>query len=149
MKNADAKFRAGIPLMLISLLLAGCSLLSGLRQDPVACTLMGCLSTLDVNMYGLPADAFTFHITLPDETEFTQECANGEPSEFAGSGEIRCRTGGVTVVGISPDEAIVTISWEGGVMESEIFPVYEQFQPNGPDCPPICLTGSAAVTVAP
>lgn len=126
------------------LLLSGCDLL-----PPLSCTEMGCSSGLLVEISG-PAEAFA-------PGDYTVEIEGTEPCTFTiGSIEDceRCIVastcdashvdGGEQEQLLLYIEALegpraITLERDGTVLLEDSFePVYEEFEPNGPGCPPVC-----------
>jgi hypothetical protein len=48
---------------------------------------------------------------------------------------------------VAPAQVNLRLIWDGGAIERNLTPAYETFQPNGPDCPPACRSGSVTIVV--
>ena len=102
---------------------------------PQACTLIGCVDGLSVEVSGLTSSGpVTVVVTAPDGSSrsATVTCAGSScPFQFAN---------------FSP--ASVTIDVTAGSQSRQVTrqPEYQLTRPNGPECPPECRT--ARVTVA-
>jgi len=93
-----------------------------------ACTQIGCDDGINVQVSDERPDSLSLTIYLDDETEAFDSivCTNQEPSCVL-------RTGGIT-----PETVTVEIKWDTEEYRQIFTPEYESFQPNGPDCPPVC-----------
>jgi hypothetical protein len=110
----------------------------GVACSPVAlnCTDIGCTTGLRVAIQGTPAESFTITATAPESEPQVIECSPANP----------CRL-------LFPDytPAQVTITYESATTTVEqMFEVgYERQRPNGPDCPPECLTATVTIKLEP
>jgi len=115
-----------ITVLLLLTLSAGCDKM-GIGGDQ-ACTQIGCDDGINVQLSDERPDSLSLTIYLDDETEAFDSivCTNQEPSCVL-------RTGGIT-----PETVTVEIKWDTEEYRQTFTPEYESFQPNGPDCPPVC-----------
>ena len=112
-------------LSVVILAVAGCG------SNPVtACTALGCFSGLRL----------TFDRQPDAETVITIEVdVGGIPWVVRCGVDTDCSTG-LSLPDFFPESARVRItSPAGDVVVHEIEPEYEETQPNGPDCPPVCV----------
>jgi hypothetical protein len=112
--------RAALALLFVALPLAGCSLI-----DDRACTSIGCEDGLSVQIEAPPAEAFTLQALVGGAVTATFECPGGG-----------CAFAFLREVGA--EEVTLRLTWAGGAREATVRPEYVAFQPNGPDCPPVC-----------
>ena len=127
-------------------ILAGCSLLRPQSAPPQACTLMGCQDSLTVTMSGRVPPEFTMELAQRNGRTIIVHCKDGSNVESGDQGAAFCTADGA-IFFASPDIGSVTISWEGGGIDSEIAPVYSVLQPNGPGCPPTCRTAEVGIPI--
>jgi hypothetical protein len=107
---------------------------------------MGCLDSLTVTLEGeVPAD-YTLQLTSADGPPLVVSCTSAENAEPPAGQSARCEGSSVTF-GVAPAHVNVRLTWEGGALEKDLTPVYESFQPNGPDCPPVCRAGSVTIVI--
>jgi hypothetical protein len=113
-----------------SLLLGLLTLLACTNGDPtlIACTEIGCDSGIRVRFDQAP----------PPETIVTMTVTGSAPRVVRCGIDAPCDDG-VWFSGLTPDRVVVTVSTPEGEWEQEMRPDYEEFQPNGPDCPPTCI----------
>lgn len=111
-----------------------------------ACTEIGCSDTLTiyfVDDQDEPVESFTGELTF-----------NGESLQFMcspqedGVGNYHCHANAVHIY-LVPSQAEVTASSSQGALQgaTSLSPTYEEHQPNGPGCPPICQSATATVVM--
>ena len=111
--------------------------------DPVLpqkmCTLVGCIGGVSIDIADLPSGAeYQVNLILPSGEMITQVCdANPEASL-----EKSCNENGVFIAlptDVDPPESItIEVVVDGQTYTKDFTPIYEEFQPNGEGCPPIC-----------
>ena len=110
-------------------LLAGCSL-----GEPVTCTGIVCTSALVVALDGAVPSSYTIEARGPNETRrFT--CTEASLCTEAVFEDFR------------PTQVTIEVTWAEGSTAQTLTPVYETVQPNGPDCPPVCLIAVVTITI--
>ena len=135
-----------ILLIFISFLYASCSS-TPTQEEVIECTLIGCEDSLSINLVGNVPNEYLVDLEFNDMI-LSLECESIGSSEASSkSTRADCRDWGVVFWGVSPEEAIVRIYSGELLIEENIRPTYEVFQPNGFDCPPICRVGSAIVII--
>lgn len=105
-----------------------------------ACTEAGCMDSLKINFVddeGEPFGGFEGTVTYDDE----------EIEFFCGGDDI-CTASGIELTDApSQLEVSVTAGEEQLSRTTTIEPDYEEFYPNGPDCPPTCYDADETVEV--
>ncbi len=109
----------------LALLLA----LAGCTGDR-GCTLIGCVSELTVR--------------LPAGTTSAQACVQGVCTSAVADGVLRVPLSR----GAEGDTAVVTVTLPGRATPVEGEVALTRSRPNGPSCPPVCVTGTAEVDLA-
>jgi hypothetical protein len=94
------------------------------------CTLIGCVSELTVQ--------------LPAGTTSGQACVAGVCTDAVTDGTLRVPLGRRA----EGNTAVVTVTLPGSAAPYEGEVALTRSRPNGPSCPPVCVTGSAQVDVA-
>jgi|SRR4029079_5473164 hypothetical protein len=126
-----SSLRVGGAIVLLALA-AGCS-------DAVSvCTELGCMSGLTIHLTSLPAAPFRIEVTVggyPDIL-YSYDCMTGP----------RCDQD-AWFPGLIADRVHVTVRVGTSSRSTDITPAYVHFRPNGPNCPPDCL--SATISVIP
>lgn len=106
-----------------------------------ACTEAGCMDDLTiwfVDGDGEDLPGFSGELVF-DDREISFQCpGDGNDYECVGSG--------IQLIE-APDEIEVTVTSEDFETTTTVTPDYEEFHPNGPDCPPTCHIGEETVTV--
>jgi len=105
---------------------AGCD--DSIFSGGVACTDMGCSDRVTIRISEERPDSLSLTIYLNDDTEAyaTTHCTNTNHPCILGVEEK------------TPEIITVEATWENGESKQTFYPEYEDFQPNGPECPPIC-----------
>lgn len=101
------------------------------------CTQVGCEDGVSIMIEKEKPDTLSVTVFVDDESEpfGSIECTNPEhPCIFRVSEE-------------TPEKISVNIEWDGGEFSENFEPVYESYQPNGPDCPPTCTTASIEINL--
>ena len=115
------------------------------QEEVIECTVIGCEDSLSINLVGDVPEEYRVDLVINDMI-LSRECISIESSEASSiSAHADCREWGVIFWGFSPEEAVVRVYSGELLIEEDIRPIYEIFQPNGFDCPPICRVGSAIV----
>ena len=94
------------------------------------CTLIGCVSELTVR--------------LPAGVTSGQACVEGVCTTAVADGALRVPLGRRA----EGDTAVVTVTLPGRAAPYEGEVALTRSRPNGPSCPPVCVTGTAEVDVA-
>ncbi len=133
-----------LSLCLAVLLLFGCQ---NFPESPASdnlrtCTVVGCGFSLQVELAGsLPPD-FILSAAGSTGESASVHCVNGtlvyDAATFGSSG--MCSQSRVTFLGFAPEQATLTVQWDGGQVSQSFQPDYETFRPNGPLCEPECQT---------
>lgn len=123
---------------MLLLLLAAC-------ETPTVCTKIGCESTLAIRVVTEDEQmvaGLVGTITVGDTT-YDVDCTG------TSSPEVRCDDDAIRVSVTEGDvDSEVSISLfrdDGYGAETSFSPAWTSSQPNGPDCPPVCWDGEAAV----
>ena len=107
------------------------------RDTERACTLIGCLNTLTVEVQNAPPGPITVQavpIGTPD-TVHTATCP----------GDGGC-TNAVYFVDFAPVHVHLKVITIAGTREWDVRPSFLTSQPNGPGCPEICRSGTVRLT---
>ncbi|PRQ07493.1 hypothetical protein [Enhygromyxa salina] len=126
-----------IPLMSVLVATSGCG--------EQACTLIGCVSTLEVS-YGDVVVNEPYALTInPGGQTTTVTCLNDDPDGEPLPDWLSCDANGFEVTGedaqgTTISVTVVPLSTQEAVIPSALVPliVDETIQPNGPDCEPVC-----------
>lgn len=102
------------------------------------CTEIGCDDGFSVQLLEERPDSLSLTIYLNDDTEAfdTIICTNHESSCVL-------RAGGMT-----PKTVTVEIEWDSEEFRQTFTPEYESYQPNGPDCPPVCEIATIKINLS-
>jgi hypothetical protein len=118
----------------------------GVMKSPY-CTLIGCFDRLSVSINGdIPSD-YVMVVETPGHEPLTVHCVNGQDVEASRPSKAHCEPGGFTYWNSAPKWIKITFRWEGREITKKVRPDYENFRPNGPDCPPMCRVGRAEFTL--
>lgn len=92
------------------------------------CTQVGCSDGVTIRISEERPDSLSLTIYLNDDTEAfaTTHCTNQNQHCILGIDEE------------TPENVAVKIGWKNGEFNKIFTPEYENFQPNGPECPPTC-----------
>ena len=120
-------------ILLMGLIGTGCDKLS-IGGDRV-CTEIGCSDGISLRISGERPDTISISIKKNQETELIGSGQCTEPDQS-------CR---LFVQGETPESITVEIGWEGEAFKDTFIPQYEEFQPNGPDCPPTCSVATVEI----
>jgi hypothetical protein len=107
------------------------------RDTSIACTAIGCVNTLSVEVQDAPPGPITVQATpvgTPDSMH-TAACP----------GETGC-TNTVSFRDFAPVHVHLTITTTAGVRRWDVRPNFDTSQPNGPGCPEICRYGTVRLT---
>lgn len=125
--------RLDLPLSILVLGgLAGCDDLPFFR----ACTDVGCMDVLAVELIGDVPDEFTLTAEAAGEEPQVRECSNQNPC-------------GSTVFfeDFTPNQVTLILQSSAGSTEVTVEPSYSVVRPNGKHCPPKCRQGIAEFTI--
>jgi len=102
-----------------------------------ACTQAGCADGITIQLSEDRPDSLSLTLYLNDETAAFDSitCTNQDSSCVLRAG------------GITPETVTVEIRWNNEEYRQSITPEYESFQPNGPDCPPVCSVAVLEIDV--
>lgn len=146
-KRATRWWNSTVPILASGLLLA-CN--AGLSGDPAGkiCTLVGCVGGISIDISGISlAGGYEVSLLLPTGERITQVC-NGNPETGF---ERSCHeTGAFFALPPDvppPDQVKVEVTVAGETYSEGFAPVYERYQPNGEDCPPICYSAKLVIQV--
>ena len=122
--------RAGVPALILIAALA----LTATACDPTGqvCTEMGCSSGLTVEITGTVADSYTVKVDTEDGESWLRQCRRDEPCNLF-------------FPDFTPPAVTVAYRSELGVVERQFSPAYQAVRPNGPGCPPECLTATVVM----
>ena len=103
------------------------------------CTLVGCSGGLSIDIADLPSGVeYQVSLILPSGDMITQVCDANPEASF----EKSCSEKGVFIAlptDVDPPESItIEVFVDGQTYTKDFTPIYEEFQPNGEGCPPIC-----------
>mgnify|MGYP006957706224 CR=1 FL=1 len=122
-------------LALITLLITGCG------EEPKYCTEIGCSSGVNfevLDSYGGPAVRASGTITI-DGTDYGFDCENPDGSE------VECYEGIVFISVESGTTATYSVTWADESAQGEIDLEFEESQPNGEGCEPICYNAQHTI----
>ena len=94
----------------------------------VLCDDSGCSSGLRLTFDRPPEVGTIIQVEVPGGTPWRVECGVDGGCD-----------NGVFFPDFTPDYLLVRISSPSGEVVHTVLPEYEEFRPNGPDCPPTCL----------
>ena len=107
------------------------------RDTTTACTLIGCVNDLTVEIQNAPPGPITVQaapVGTPD-TVHTAACP----------GETGC-TNTVSFRDFAPVHVHLTVTTTAGTRQWDVRPSFQTSQPNGPRCPEICRYGTVRIT---
>ena len=121
----------------VALALAAVGAGSGADPPPIACTEIGCVSGVHIQLDSLPAEARSARVCVDGRCGRKQPL----PPESGGSGFVEARLPrGKRRADASVGVRIVLLDREGRVLaRSRTRGRVRRTQPNGPSCPPICF----------
>lgn len=123
------------PILALSLLITGCG------EEPKYCTEMGCASGVTftiLDSYGGPATGAAGTITI-DGIDHEFDCSGESDSNFF------CNEGILFISVESGTTASYTIEWGDESVQDEVTLEFEEFQPNGEGCEPICYNAQHTI----
>lgn len=113
---------------------AACSSQAQDTPEPVACTLIGCVNGLTLELRGNLPDTYT--VTARAGTVVrTRECSTAQPC------------GQIVFEDFNPNTVTIEVTSAAGTVRREVTPEYRESRPNGPNCPPVCRQATVAVDV--
>jgi hypothetical protein len=111
------------------LLLSGCEVF-----EPKACTLIGCEDALTVSVTGITAGTASVEVKAGDATmTATCEVRNGKCDAYFAR--------------FIPTAATVTVRTATQTVSRTVSIAYQDSQPNGPGCNPICRQATVSVAI--
>ena len=125
-----------LPLLLAVILSSGCEKM-GIGRGQV-CTQAGCEDGVTVQLSEERPDSLSLTIYMDDNSEaFDSLICTDQVSSCV------IRAGGIT-----PEKVTVVITWDNEEFRQTFTPGYESFQPNGPDCPPVCKVAAIDIDLS-
>ncbi len=140
-----------IPSIIILLLAVLLAIFLRSRYSPLHfCTLIGCNNSLKL-VFNRP-QALPYTITVTSDTGETRSatCAPGQDGTGTSSQTsqiVMCQPSSVTFYNFNPQQISIEINWSGARFSESGQPTYTSSQPNGPDCPPTCYSGTFSVNI--
>jgi hypothetical protein len=104
----------------------------------VACTLIGCVNALEIKFDRPAAFPYKVELTTSEGAKHIHDCAS---ATF-------CQATGVAFFNLQPATAIVKVTTPTGTTTTTVQPTYTTSRPNGPNCGPECVAGSATVPIS-
>lgn len=102
------------------------------------CTQIGCDDGVTVQLSEERPDSLSLTIYIDDNSgAFDSVICTDQVSSCI------IRAGGVT-----PEKVTVEIKWANEEFRQTFSPEYERFQPNGPDCPPVCEVAAIEIDLS-
>ncbi len=132
---------------LTALTLFGCGIFpaSPTPFDVRTCTAVGCGFTLRIELNGTVPPDFVLSVSDSTGEMASIHCLNGttvyDAQSKTGNPAI-CEQSGVSFLDFAPQQAIITLRWEGGDATQSFRPEYKTFRPNGSQCEPECRTAT-------
>jgi hypothetical protein len=128
--------------LVVSFLLISCS--QTLPEQGTMCTLIGCAGGVTIEFPQLPpGESYEVQLSLPSGETKTLRCGEGTnqiPFEMV------CTENEVFFAlpndAPPPEQISITVTADGETFSREFSPVFEKFQPNGEDCPPVCYNAT-------
>lgn len=99
-----------------------------------ACTLVGCLDGLWVELEGTPPPGLTVEAIAGDGERRMEQCTDVD----------RCS---ILFEGFHPEEVTVRVTWDGNTEVVTVRLKYAEFRPNGRCCPPTCRTATVSIVL--
>ncbi|MBI3158567.1 MAG: hypothetical protein HYZ26_03080 [Chloroflexi bacterium] len=129
---------------LLVALLAACSRNSE-EPEPQACTLIGCVNSIELRLESELTYPFTVSIRGGEDSfRFVcEEPTSQIPTGIPATGD--CQAGIFTMFNFSPVSIDVTVEWPASSQSVTVEPDYETFRPNGPGCEPECRYGIVTI----
>ena len=122
-------------LALTPILLAGCG------EEPKYCTEIGCSNMVVftiLDSYGGPATGASGTISIGG-TDYEFDCSDASASDHY------CEDGVLTVVIGEGTSAAYSVVWGDESVQEEVELEFEEFQPNGEGCEPVCLNAEHTI----
>ena len=104
--------------------------------DPIICTQIGCYSGLEVELLGTLPVEYRLELKVPGSKEFYFDCTADSPCWPP-----------IFIQDFFPETVRVTVSSGDQSWTTVANPEYEEYQPNGPQCPPTCRLGRVSLQV--
>jgi hypothetical protein len=117
---------------------AGLTLAMACDHFGAACTLIGCLNALEIKFDRPAAFPYQVELTTSEGARHIHNCASATV----------CPTTGVAFWDLKPSSAVVKVTTPTGTTTTTVQPTYTTSRPNGPNCGPECVTGSATVPIS-
>ncbi len=134
----------------LSLQITACSTteIKTLTTTPKECTLIGCEDSLSITINGNIPDKYMIRLVDSKGAKTEIICSAGQIySQSSTSYESSCEEWGIALFNYSPDVLDLTISWDEESFSKRVQPNYEDYYPNGQDCPVGCRTGSVSIKI--
>lgn len=107
---------------------------AGCTTGPQGCTLIGCSDGIAIDIDGIVSAQVTVEILVDGVVVGQTLCATSQGNCL------------VVLEDFVPDELTVRVTGVDSSAEETFTPTYMENQPNGPDCPPICLQALIEMT---
>ena len=121
--------------------------LAGCLEVPRACTEIGCTDGVSIELQdaaGQPLEGLSGTLTF-DGQALAFDC--GDDTGGGNDPGVTCLGGSIWLDLATPDTIDYAIDYEGATHTGQVSLDYEELQPNGPDCPPVCEQASATITL--
>ena len=107
------------------------------REAPVACSLIGCVNTLVLEVQNAPPGPITVRATPVGsaDTARTIVCA----------GETGCTNVVAFPAGFAPARVQLTVTTTAGTRDWDVTPMYDTSRSNGPKCGEVCRFGTVHI----
>ncbi len=115
-------------------------LFTGCGEEPKYCTEIGCSDIVVftiLDSYGEPATGASGTITI-GENDYEFDCSDDTSRHY-------CEDGVLTIVIDVGTTATYSVSWGDESVQDEVELEFEEFQPNGEGCDPICLSAEHTI----
>jgi hypothetical protein len=102
------------------------------------CTQIGCSDGFSVRVSDQRPDSLSISLFINEDAEpfASRHCTMPD------------QTCALFAEGVTPERVTVQIDWEGGAFRETFTLQYEEFQPNGPDCPPTCRNAGVEIELS-
>ena len=119
--------------LLLGLFTSGCDELPFIGDR--ICTAAGCSDGVSVRVSDQRPDSISISLFINEDAEpfASRHCTMPD------------QTCALFAEGVTPERVTVQIDWEGGAFRETFTLQYEEFKPNGPDCPPTCRNAATEI----
>lgn len=113
------------------------------------CTLIGCSDSLTLDFSRSLAYPYTVDLTGNSGEAAHITCSAQGPGEISTSGQVTatCNANSLTVNQFTPRQVSIKLTWPSGSYTTSTRPVYDTYQPNGPDCQPTCYQATSELSL--